>query len=256
MSAEQPDPHPSRLHLMTYNIRVGVETGPAALAAAVRRAGVPDLLGLQEVGLRWRMGAPIDQPAFLGTALGLPHRAFAGALTDEATGGQFGVALLSRWPLRAVTVRPLPIDRDEQRVLLTAEVAGPIPCLVAVTHLSVHAEERAAQARAVAGHLRAATLPVVLLADLNDRPGSPTLEAFAHLADCFDACGTGPEVTFSVKDPHRRIDYLRCGAPLRPVGAAWVAREADASDHFPLCGAVARAEGAQAAAARSDPGAG
>lgn len=228
----------ARIRLMTYNIRVGVETGPAALAAAVRACGVPDLLGLQEVGNRWRMGACIDQPAFLGTALGLPHRAFAGALTDD-TGGQFGVALVSRWPVETIRVLELPRDRDEQRVLLTAEVVGPIRLLAAVTHLSVHAEEREAQARVVAATLAESALPVVLLGDLNDRPGTPTLDAFAALADAFDATGTGPEITFSVKDPHRRIDYLRCSPPLFFVGASRVCREAKASDHFPLIGEIA-----------------
>jgi endonuclease/exonuclease/phosphatase family metal-dependent hydrolase len=231
-----------RIRLMTYNIRVGVETGPAALVDAVRACGIPDLLGLQEVGLRWRMGACIDQPAFLASGLDLGHRAFAGALTDDS-GGQFGVALVSRWPLSAVRVLELPRDRDEQRVLLTAEVAGPIPFLAAVTHLSVHAEEREAQARVVAATLAESALPVVLLGDLNDRPGTPTLAAFAALSDAFEATGVGPDVTFSVKDPHRRIDYLRCGPPLRFVGEAKVRREATASDHFPLTGEITWQDG-------------
>ncbi len=223
-----------RLRLMTYNVRVGVESSLAALADAIRAVGVPDVLALQEIGVDWNMGERVDQPAVLAASIGLPHQSFGGALTDAA-GGRFGVALACRWPLADVQLTALPRDRDEQRVLLRARVEAPIPFTAFCTHLSVHAHEREAQAVVVAEAVAATSGPVVLLGDLNDRPGTPTVLAVrGALTDCFDARGEGPAETFSVRDPHRRIDYVLVGGGLEPDGPARVARAATASDHFPL----------------------
>lgn len=218
----------------TYNIRIGIETSLADVAAATVAAGVPDLLALQEVGVRWCMGECVDQPAVLGAAVGLPHHAFAGALL-HTRGGRFGVALLSRWPLEAVQTTNLPRGVDEQRVILRARVLAPTPFVALVTHLSVQPEERLAQAGQLALAVAAEQDPVVVLGDLNDLPGSPVVAtACAGLTDCFDARGEGEAVTFSVRDPHRRIDYIACGQGLQPVGPARVLRTVCASDHFPL----------------------
>ncbi|MCB9546997.1 MAG: endonuclease/exonuclease/phosphatase family protein [Myxococcales bacterium] len=220
--------------LWTYNIRVGVESSLDALAAAVRAHGAPDLIALQEVGVRWQMGERVDQPATLAAAVGLDYHAFAGALLD-GNGGRFGVALLSRWPLDGVQTTNLPRAEDEQRVILRARVLAPVPFVALVTHLSVKPAERLAQAEVLGGAVAVEAGPVVLLGDLNDVPGSPTLAAAeAGLVDCFDAAGEGEPVTFSVRAPQVRIDYIACGGGLAPAGPARVVRGATASDHFPL----------------------
>ena len=226
--------------VMTYNIRVGIETSLAEIAAAVQAIGVPDVLALQEVGLRWRMGEPVNQAAVIGDAIGLPFHAFAGALLDAPSGGRFGVALLSRFPLDGVHTTNLPRESDEQRVILRARVAAPRPFVVLNTHLSVAPGERLAQARQLALAVAAEPGPVVLLGDLNDRPGTPVVTtAMADLTDCFDAVGVGPPETFSVADPHRRIDYIGVGAGACAVEASRVERGARASDHFPVWARVA-----------------
>ncbi len=217
----------------TYNIRVGIETSLEDVGATILSGGA-DVVALQEVGVRWRMGACVDQPAVLGAAAGLPFHAFAGALLDDA-GGRFGVALLSRWALDGVQTTNLPREADEQRVLLRARVLAPMPFIVLVTHLSVNAPERLRQAEQVGRAVRAEIEPVLLLGDLNDLPGSPVVvTACAGLIDCFDAQGQGPPETFSVRDPHRRIDYIACGPGLAVAGPCTVLRSARASDHFPL----------------------
>ncbi|MCA9547439.1 MAG: endonuclease/exonuclease/phosphatase family protein [Myxococcales bacterium] len=223
------------LTVMTYNIRVGVESDLPSLAAAIRAAGVPDLIAFQEIGVGWYMGGGADQPAALAAAVGLEHHRFAGALRRD-DGGQFGVALAARWPLTDVEITPLPRDTDEQRVLLRAVLDTPQgPITVFCTHLSVAGPERLEQARVIHAAVQGTPGPVILLGDLNDRPQTPTLEVLrAGLTDCFDARGEGPSVTFSVVDPHRRIDYILCGGGLGPSGPARVIREATASDHFPL----------------------
>lgn len=227
------------LSLMTYNVRLGLETSLAEVADAVAAAGVPDLLALQEIGVSWQMGERVHQPAYLADRLGMPYRAFAGALTD-AEGGRFGVALLSKFPLKSVDFTLLPQAADERRVLLHAVVATRPAVHVFNTHLSVYEAERLPQARLVAAAVGACAGPVVLMGDFNDRPGTPALAELGRgLTDLFDTCGTGDPLTFSVRNPNRRIDYLLCGGGLSPAGPCRVVTEARASDHFPLAGGVA-----------------
>lgn len=221
------------LKAMTYNIRLGVESSLDAVADAVAAVGTPDLLALQEVGDRWNMGQRVDQARYIADRLGLAHAVFAGALTDPE-GGRYGIALCSRGPLSAIAIEPLPRIEDEQRVMLTAVAATPLgPVTVIGTHLSIRAEERPLQAHRIGAAAAGATGPALVLGDLNDRPGTPTVDAArGGLTDAFDAAGSGPPETFSVADPHRRIDYIFAGG-LAPT-AAGVARSAGASDHFPL----------------------
>ena len=235
------------LSLMTYNIRLGIESSLAEVGFCAAAGGSPDLLALQEVGVRWQMGEPVDQPAVLAEQLGLPYSAFAGALTDRS-GGRFGVALLSRWPLLSVDVALLPRLEDEQRVLLHVLVDSEPRIHVFNTHLSIHAPERLLQARRLAETLAHVRGPTLVMGDFNDLPGSEVHEtiragvdqgpgAGQALVDLFDAKGEGAPLTFSVREPNRRIDYLMCGGGLRPLSAR-VRCEAEASDHFPLIGTV------------------
>lgn len=228
------------LTLVTYNIRLGVESSLDAIADALRAAcpdAPPDLVALQEVGDHWNMGEHTDQTATLARQLGLAHHTFAGALTD-ARGGRYGIALMAPHAIEDIHVTPLPRDTDEQRVVLAATLATPTPIHVITTHLSVAEPERITQAHHIGRLAAAAPGPVIVLGDLNDRPATPThAAARGTLTDCFDHAGAGPAETFSVVDPHRRIDYIFAGGGLVPT-ACRVVREATASDHFPLVARV------------------
>lgn len=229
---------------LSFNLKVGVDSSPAALAADLARVqsarGALHLCSLQEVGRGWRMGVPLHQSAYLAAALSHEAVAFAPALTD-ARGGQFGVALTAAWGLGGVEQLLLPCERDEQRTLLRAEVSPPswggARVQVFVTHLSVVPEERLAQARCVAERVAAVEGPVLLLGDLNDLPGSEPLRALEAVGLRDPWAELRPEAlgyTFSVKRPHRRIDYLlyrglRCDA-VELEG--WSV----SSDHLPLWG--------------------
>lgn len=257
------------MRFLTYNIRLGLESSLRRVGEVLAE-GDADLIGLQEVGRDWIMGAPGDQLAVLGRMLGLPHRVYAPALrihprlhpwTTQNTGlppralrllatpgplvrppgpriAWYGLGLLSRWPVLEHTVIPLPREKDEQRVLLLARLAtsrGPL--LVGVTHLAVQQEERLEQARVLASLLRAQDdVPLVLLGDLNDAPGSPTLRRIVAgdlVQDSFLAAGQGGEgATFPARRPLVRLDYALFGRGLRPRSC--LALQAIASDHLPV----------------------
>jgi endonuclease/exonuclease/phosphatase family metal-dependent hydrolase len=238
---DDPVPVP-KLTVMTWNIELGKETSIKDIGDAVQKAGVPDILALQEIGVDWHDGEKIDQPRALAKQLGFPHHFFAGALTDDK-GGRYGIALLSKWPFASADVTLLPrkdLTRDEQRVLLRARVAAPAPFTVLDTHLNrFSAKDRLAQAKLVGAMAAAAEPPVLLLGDFNDDPSSDAVKsAGGTLIDCFAKAGSGDPETFSVKDPKHRIDYIFCGGGLQPVGTVRVVREAKASDHFPVSAVV------------------
>jgi endonuclease/exonuclease/phosphatase family metal-dependent hydrolase len=228
----------TKLKVMTWNIRLGIESSLKEVGEAVRVAGVPDLLALQEIGVDWNMGEKVDEPRVLAKQIGLPHHLFVGALTDK-TGGRFGIALLSSWPFVSADVTMLPLEKDEQRVLLRARVGAPTPFTVLTTHLARDSRDRLKQAAIVGATAAAAEGPVVLLGDFNDSPASATLKSIkGTLVDCFESAGKGPGETFSVKAPKERIDYILCGAGFEPGGPAQVVRTTTASDHFPVTAIV------------------
>ena len=220
------------LRAVSYNLKVGVDSDPATLGAELCMLQ-PDLVAIQEVGRGWRMGVPLDQSAYLAAAAGLPYFHFAPALTDER-GGQFGIALLSRWPLSDLERVELPRREDEQRVLLRATLQGPTKIRIMTSHLSIVEDERALQFEQLTQIAGRSDEPLLLFGDLNELPDAAAFQGLeaAGLRDAFVEAGSGAGETFSVKRPHRRIDYLLVrGLKTR---RCWVERGTRGSDHFPL----------------------
>ena len=238
----------SSCRCVSFNIRVGIETSLAQVATDLESLK-PDLIALQEVGESWIMGPPLKQTAYLSSALGLPYFHFAPSLT-ALPGQHFGISLISRWPLLNIHHQLLPKEQDEQRSFVSAMVHPPFsdrPWGIITTHLSVNEPERIQQSQAIVEHIHQrfplSLTPLIILGDLNDRPSTPTLtpltdllvDAYEYIhqkksADTPDALG----YTFSVKDPHRRIDYLLSRS--LQIHQVDVATHLKSSDHFPLMG--------------------
>ena len=95
----------SRLRVMTYNIHVGVGMDKQLnlqRIADVVKLEHPDLVGLQEVDRGVKRTEGIDEIAELGRLTGMEY-AFAHNLDYQ--GGQYGVAILSRFPILKVDHR-------------------------------------------------------------------------------------------------------------------------------------------------------
>jgi endonuclease/exonuclease/phosphatase family metal-dependent hydrolase len=186
---------PGRLRVVTWNVHHGVgqdgrlDVGRIADTLA---AFEPDVVGLQEVdrGFRERSGWA-DQAAELADRLGT-DLLWAPALhgPPRAPGGrpgEYGVALLSRWPARQVQAVPMALPGHEPRVVLHARVeTAPAEVTVLVTHLDF-ADKRARrrQAEMIAGLSVAG--PAVLLGDLNARPAAPELAPLRGWRDAWAA---------------------------------------------------------------------
>ena len=111
------------VRVLTYNIQHGEGTdGRLDLArqAEVIRSVEPDLVALQKVDQGAERSGGVRQLDELSRLLGM-HGQFGKAM--DHLGGEYGVGVLSRWPLLTVANQPLPGSHDrEPRTALTVTV--------------------------------------------------------------------------------------------------------------------------------------
>lgn len=227
------------VRLMAYNIHHGEGTdGDLDLEriAEVINAQQPDLVALQEVDRGVRRTGREDQAVRLAQLTGLAP-AF-GAFMDY-DGGEYGMAILSRWPMLEVENIRLP-DGDEPRTALRVRVRSPRTGdeLVFVgIHFYRTDDERMSQARRLVEALEAEGAPVVLAGDFNSTPESPVLDLVGRR---WWALPKGEDhLTFPSTDPRTEIDFIL----LRPrerfhLSSHDVLDEPVASDHRPLVAEV------------------
>lgn len=248
--AVQSDPAPggsnggaaATVNVVSYNIRHGRgmdDRVDIARTAAVVRELAPDIVGLQEVDVGVERSGRINEPEEMGQLLGMKH-AF-GSFFDYQ-GGQYGMAILSRFPvLRSESIR-LP-DGNEPRVALAVEIDHPAigRLMVVNVHFDWVADDgfRFAQATRLTTFLDSLTIPFILLGDFNDTPGSRTLALFTQRA--FEARKPADDhLTFSSTKPEKEIDFI-FGSPAARWSASSVRviTEPVASDHRPVTAVLA-----------------
>src|SRR5213080_5349690 len=112
------------IRVMTYNIHVGVGMDKKldlARIAGVINAQHPDLVGLQEVDRGVARTQRIDEIAEIAK---LTRMEYAFAFNLRYQGGQYGVAILSRFPIIATEHRLYQNTREaERRGFIRAEVS-------------------------------------------------------------------------------------------------------------------------------------
>lgn len=214
---------PDTLRVMTYNIFAGNDldrrsnlTRVAALIDSLRA----DIVFLQEVDRRTARSGGVDQAGVLAARTGM-QAVFGRAM--EFDGGEYGIAVLSRRPIRSSRVVPLEVARPaeltarpyEPRTLLHVVVdtrAGQLHLLN--THLDHQAEPafRHPQLLQLLAYV-ADSVPrgaaVVLGGDLNAVPETTEVRALRIVFDdAWTRCGSGDGPTFRSDRPVRRIDYI------------------------------------------------
>jgi len=221
------------LRVMVYNIKHAELSSLESLASVIN-AQSPDLVALQEVDVLTNRSGKVDQAARLGALTGMYH-AFQPSLTSYDS-GQYGLALLSRYPIRTSQRIPLR-SSGEQRILALMEVAldsqHVIP--VGVTHFGITgATERLNQAEDVKAAL--AGKPWALLGgDLNATPSEGSITSLLRLfTDAWTRGGSGSGYTHDASFPSRRIDYLMLGSAWTSPVSASVVGATWQSDHRPL----------------------
>lgn len=242
-----PDREPAEVRVLTYNIHAGKDAAQQhnlERVAHVIAETRSDIVLLQEVDRRTQRSEGEDHLGELARLTGM-HSAFAKSLDYQ--GGDYGIAVLSRFPLDSPRVVPLevrpPQERSgrlhEPRVALHVVARAPRGALHVVnTHIDPGAVPvyRHQEVIGLLAHI-ARSVPadarLVFGGDLNALPDTPEIAALSLLfVDGWQQCGDGgPGYSFPAHEPDRRIDYIL----LRGVGCT-VARVVDsqASDHRPV----------------------
>jgi endonuclease/exonuclease/phosphatase family metal-dependent hydrolase len=237
---------PIPIRVLTYNIRSG--NGNLDSTAAAIRAQSPDIVALQEVDVHWaERSAFADQVSELAAKLGMQAR-FAPiyqlpGLTPGAAPREFGVALLSRYPIvrfRNDTIARLSTQVQDHTPapapgLLDAvlDVQGH-PVRVFNTHLDYRKDPavRAQQVQQMLGFIGDLGVPTLVFGDMNAAPSAPELQPlFQRLHDAWSGSDS-PGFTYPAEGPRERIDYVLV-SPQFTVRSVKVP-DTQASDHRPV----------------------
>ncbi|MFL5322126.1 MAG: endonuclease/exonuclease/phosphatase family protein [Myxococcaceae bacterium] len=236
------------LRVMTFNIQSG-RKGIDKVAALIREAN-PDVVALQEVDRFTARAGGKDQLAALSELTGMAYSAFF--KTTSFYGGDYGIAILSKYPLSDAEQRGLPTELSEPRAVGRALVHGPNGELnVYVTHLSnlpTRSLLRVQQTHTILNWMASDSHARVLMGDFNDGEGSGPVKAVgAVMPEAFAVAGHGPSATFPFPIiPDARLDYVFASAELHATDAHVIRKVA--SDHYPMV--VEFAQGALTATAK------
>lgn len=238
----------SSLRIMSYNLHhcnppskekeglIDVD----AIAKVIARQK-PDFVALQEVDVNTKRSGNINEVVLLATKLKMNFY-FGKAIAHD--GGDYGVAILSRFPLTGQQTFMLPKNNDkgaEQRVLAvaTAEITKGVFVRFASTHLDAQRSEenRISQAKEINRIAEKETLPFIVAGDLNTDLSSESLKIFdsAFTRTC-NNCG----FTIPVINPRKTIDHIgfKTGNPFKIISHE-VIPERYASDHLPIVAVLA-----------------
>ncbi|MCR8635951.1 endonuclease/exonuclease/phosphatase family protein [Paenibacillus radicis (ex Xue et al. 2023)] len=220
------------LRLMTYNIRHGEGMDNQVRLSAIRaqiEQGNADFIALQEVDrYQWRTGLQ-DQASNLAKALHMYYK-FAPAFRHGFS--EYGIALLSRFPLENVRVYPLPGgSNQEPRTVLTAQIKLHEQVVTIVTtHLGVARSERELQMPALVDILKSMGTPLIVMGDFN-MPDSDALMSGLHQM-LYKIPLQPPQATV-VKGGE--IDHIFTS--FAPGSSAWTHYD-KSSDHIPVLGQI------------------
>lgn len=207
--AQGETPAAVRLKVMSFNIRksgekAGYRAQPFAELILQHR---PDLVALQEVDYRMTRSGNKDFLTELADLTGL-FPVFAKAIDTD--GGEYGVAILSKYPPESSVIEELPFPQGakEKRVALIGTVAlpGGFRLRFASTHLDQSSDEvRLKMTEGLnSGALLSGSFPALVGGDFNAKPFETAIAAGMRR---WKALGDNRN-TFPAHGPTSKIDYL------------------------------------------------
>jgi endonuclease/exonuclease/phosphatase family metal-dependent hydrolase len=235
--------------VLVYNVHAGKDAGGKdnlqRVADVVREADA-DVVLFQEVDKGTRRSGGVDQPAEYAKRTGY-HVAFGRSLDYD--GGQYGIAVLSRWPIRRDSAIHLPVDPPQERsggsyeprVAMTTVIAAPFGDLAVFnTHIDASGDDRwrLQEIRTIIqlaqSAVRSGATRVLFGGDFNSTPESAVqVQLRANgFRDSWQTCGTGEGFSYPADTARKRIDYLFVIAGVQCTSATVV--NSQAYDHRPV----------------------
>jgi endonuclease/exonuclease/phosphatase family metal-dependent hydrolase len=226
--------------VLTYNIHHGEGVDARLDLDRIARLIVqldPDLVALQEVDQNTQRTGSVDQAAELGLRTSR-HVMFGKSM--DYSGGGYGNAVLSRWPIERHATHALPSSAEREPRSALEVIVSPGTSAVPLRFISTHldhtrdAKDRMAQVERINSlFVQTNGLPVILAGDFNALAETAVVRNL--LPVWADASANNPQPTVPAQAPRSRIDYVF----VRPA-AGWrilrstVIEESVASDHRPL----------------------
>lgn len=235
------------LRVLTYNVHgcVGLDgkNSPDRIARVIARQGA-DVVALQELDVGRHRSGKIHQAESIAFKLGMSFH-FQPSLSLAE--GQYGNAILSRYPLKVIRVEALPRLKTgrlfEPRGALWVEldVSG-IKVNVITSHLSLWPAERLLQADVLLGPDwsggAGCQSPLVLCGDFNANPRSKVCQRMGRkLRDAQRSVESHePLNTWLANHPFSRIDHFFVSPDVEVLNITVPTTDLDriASDHLPL----------------------
>ena len=222
---------------MSYNIHVGIgmdkKLNLARISEVILREK-PDLVGLQEVDRGVERTQRIDEIVELAR---LTRMDYAFAHNLDYQGGQYGVAVLSRFPILAIDHRRLANLREaERRGFIRVEVSvGGRKLNFVTTHLDYRDNDnRLFETRQIIKALDETPAPLIVTGDFNDEPNGDSYKLMLqHYTDAWTQAGAGDGLTYPADKSVKRIDYIFFRGEKIRARRAWITQTL-ASDHLPL----------------------
>lgn len=230
------------IKVMSYNIhhcnppsRPGI-IDLDSVAGTIKKEN-PDIVALQEVDINTIRSGKVNQAAQLALKTGLKSFYFAKAIDHE--GGDYGVAILSKFPLSDIHTYRLPMDaatKGEPRVLAVAiaTLPGGKKIRVASTHLDAQKApvNRLLQIKAIDSIAASESLPFIIAGDFNAEENSDVVKI---LDKGFTRTCNSCAPTIPVINPKKAIDFIAYKPEkLLTVKSHRVINEIYASDHLPV----------------------
>lgn len=227
------------LKVMSYNIHHANPPSKAnvidvdAIAAVIQQAH-PDIVGLQEVDKGTKRSGNIDEAALLAQKTNMHYQFFKAIDYD---GGEYGLAILSRFPIETYNKVDLPqAMKGEARILsyISVQLPGKGTVVFANTHLDAQRPDsnRVIQVKRILETLNKEKSPVIIVGDFNSEAGRETIRLLdqSFKRSCVEGCAfTIPQI-----NPNKTIDFIAIKNAGWPVTEHTVIPELYASDHRPV----------------------
>ena len=203
-----------RLHLLATN---ETKLNLTAISDAIKEMNL-DICGLNEV---WNhkpiegVEGECNQAEFIAEKLGY-HYFFAKAIPHGFDGGEYGNALVSKYPILSAKCIPLHIPEEqrgegyyEDRVILQAEidVYGKVITVLS-SHFGLVQDEMTLAVDTVRELVKECKMPVILMGDFNFEPNSPHYPRLSEILTDTAALMNKAEATHPSEAPVKRIDYI------------------------------------------------
>jgi len=227
------------VRVMTWNIHGAYGGNPrfdlGRVIELIQRHN-PDVVALQEIDSRRPREAGVTDPfAMLQAAIGL-HGIGAKAITTKD--GDYGQAVISRWPIQNAEIHDISYAEHEPRRAVRCEVATPCGMLrVIATHLGLSIGERRDQARALLRLIGEASVTTVVMGDFNDWFWAGSVRKV--LASRLPARSRAR--TFPSFCPTFRFDRVYCSPASALLSVRTDAAARMLSDHLPVIADIALA---------------